>query len=104
MDRWSAVEKITSSRQSPKRSALNTGVDFVPLIETHPSAVNSRPAPYLSMWFPSSNSRVRSPSHQIRKLVDGGLAPIRSPAVFSNPWDPENHSSAPGFDASILAA
>ncbi len=35
----SLVRKMTSSRQSPKRSALRTGVDFEPLLGRQPSAV-----------------------------------------------------------------
>src|SRR5512138_1041199 len=95
---------MTSSRQSPNRSALRAGVDFVPLFEIHPSAVKSLPALYLSIWFPSSSSLVRSPSHQIRKLQDEGESPIRFPFIVKSPSDPAHHISAPGLEGSISAA
>src|SRR5512133_2164083 len=95
---------MTSSRQSPNKSALRTGVDLVPLFETHPSAVKSLPTLYLSMWFPSKSSLLKSPSHQIRKFVEEGESPIRSPFIFNSPSEPENHISAPGLEGSISSA
>jgi hypothetical protein len=38
----SVVGQITSSRQSPSRSAQSVGVDFVPLFERQSSAVRIR--------------------------------------------------------------
>src|SRR5262245_14252931 len=70
--------KMTSSRQSPKRSADRLGVALVPSMDDAPVAVNKRvspPVPYLSMWLLSSSSRTNSPSHQIRKLTELGLRP-----------------------------
>src|SRR5690242_10057157 len=101
--RLSLVRQITSSRQSPNRSAVSAGVDFVPLLDATPeplSSVVSPPLPYLLMWVPSSSSRTVSPSHQIRKLVEPGLRPRLAPVVALRrlpPW--ADHISAPGLPA-----
>ena len=73
----SVVRQITSSRQSPRRSALSAGVDFEPLLEEQSVAVSRRltvpvPQSHLSMRLPSRISRRRSPSHQQAKLIDDG--------------------------------
>ena len=78
----SDVLQITSSRQSPKISAVKQGVCFVPLFAEHSDAVSNRVSlldPYLSMWLPSRSSRITSASHQTRKLSDPGARPIFLP-------------------------
>src|SRR6266496_1688603 len=100
--RLSEVAQITSSRQSPNRSACNAGVFLVPLSACTPDAVSSRvslPVPYLSMWVPSSSSRWASPSHQMTKFVDDGLRPMFCPLVFSSPDTADDQDSAPGLPA-----
>src|SRR5215470_9172391 len=101
---------ITSSRQSPKMSALRQGVAFVPLLEAIPeseSRLDVFPASqfHLLIVVPSSNSRNRSPSHQTPKLIDGLLGEICTPrgpntalgadscAVYMPPVLPEAHIS-----------
>src|SRR5262249_42990364 len=76
--------QITSSRQSPKMSALKQGVALVPLLEAIPvsaSRVVVFPASqfHLLITVPSSNSRSRSPSHHTPKLIDGLFAEICTP-------------------------
>src|SRR5262245_43727194 len=96
--------KTTSSRQSPKRSADRFGVALVPLMDDAPEAVSRRvsPAvPYLSMWLPSSSSRTKSPSHQMRKLTELGLRPTL-PAKALNRLvmpSPAPQNSAPALPA-----
>src|SRR5262249_14804712 len=100
----SASLKITSSRQSPKISADRFGVDLVPLMDDAPVAVSKRVSalvPYLSMWLLSSNSRTKSPSHQIRKLTELGLRPTAPPEPlkrFVMP-SPAPQNSAPALPA-----
>src|SRR5688572_15115288 len=96
--------QITSSRQSPNTSAESDGVLLVPLTECEPDAVNSRvspPVPYLSMWLPSSNSRVVSPSHQARKFAEPGVRPTDCPALLKRlvMFGPAPQNSAPALPA-----
>src|SRR4051812_7581894 len=74
----SAVRNMTSSRQSPKRSADSAGVALVPLFDAQPAAVNSVVSVSFSqshfvMLVRSSSSRRASPSHQMAKLHERGL-------------------------------
>src|SRR5262249_18827405 len=102
--------QITSSRQSPKMSALRQGVAFVPLLEAIPeseSRFDVFPASqfHLLIVVPSSSSRSRSPSHHTPKLIDGLVAEICTPrgpsvafgvdicAVYMPPVLPEAHIS-----------
>src|SRR6266545_728288 len=80
--------QITSSRQSPRMSALKQGVAFVPLFEaisgleaeSESSAVVFPASQFhLLIVVPSSSSRSRSPSHQTPKLIDGLVAEICTP-------------------------
>src|SRR5215468_3485841 len=102
--------QITSSRQSPKMSALKHGVALVPLLDAIPVSESSGvvfPASqfHLLIVVPSSNSRNRSPSHQTPKLIEGLVAEICTPrgpstalgvdncAVYMPPVLPEAHIS-----------
>src|SRR3977135_1019282 len=94
----SVVLKITSSRQSPNRSALRAGVAFVPLFDEQSAAVMmvfSVPLcqSHFEMRLPSRISRTKSPSHQIAKLTDRGAGPILSPLQVFKPSDPPHISS-----------
>src|SRR6478609_7213022 len=104
----SVSRQTTSSRQSPYRSAVSAGVDFVPLFEVTPEAVRSRlvlPAAYLSIWLLSSSSRVSSSSHQTRKLVEPGAEPrLAFVAAENSPEVLEDHISAPGLAGSTSSA
>src|SRR5215218_3772526 len=96
----SGVRKMTSSRQSPKKSADKTGVALVPLFEVAPSAVSKVSSVslvqfHLEMRLRSSSSRKRSPSHHIAKFAERGALPMRSPVQVRNPEGPP-HISAPG--------
>src|SRR5262245_2932744 len=102
--------QITSSRQSPRMSALKQGVALVPLLE---AALESESSAVVFPWsqfhllivFPSSNSRSRSPSHQTPKLIEGLVVAICTPrgpntalgvdccAVYMPPVLPEAHIS-----------
>src|SRR5262245_58201820 len=68
---------MTSSRQSPKRSALRAGVDLVPLFDERPPGERIE-LPVPVRWFhfvivvPSRISRSRSASHQIAKFICPG--------------------------------
>src|SRR5918992_4169812 len=96
------VGQMTSSRQSPNRSADSDGVALEPLLEWTPLAVSSResePVPYLSMRVWSSSSRTGSPSHQTRKLIDDGSRPMAWPAVLRRLVSLDDHDSAPGLPA-----
>src|SRR5687768_6373611 len=98
----SDVRQMTSSRQSPNRSADSAGVALVPLFDATPEPVSRRvspPVPYLSTCVPSSSSRVVSPSHQTRKFVDDGLRPMFCPLVFDSPATADDQDSAPGLPA-----
>src|SRR5262245_35537494 len=86
--------QITSSRQSPRMSALRLGVALVPLFDETPAGDSSEvvlPGSqfHLETVVPSSSSRSRSPSHHTPKLIDGLLAEI---------WTPRGPSSALGVD------
>src|SRR5262245_7570976 len=102
--------QITSSRQSPRMSALRLGVALVPLFDDTPdgdSIVVVLPASqfHSEIVVPSSNSRGRSPSHQAPKLIEGLVAEIWTPrgprselgvescAVYMPPVGPEPHIS-----------
>src|SRR6185436_13172682 len=90
----SVVRQITSSRQSPRISALNAGVAFVPLFDVQPSAVSktvSVPSVqfHLVMRLRSSSSRNTSPSHQTPKLHErGSRSAIFSPLALNSPVTP----------------
>src|SRR6185295_4458108 len=105
----SVSRHTTSSRQSPYRSAVSVGVDFVPLFELTPLAVSSRvvvPPAYLSMWLASSSSRVSSASQYTRKFCEPGAAERLALLVAENSRPPvlEAHISAPGLAASTSSA
>ena len=57
-----ASRQMISSRQSPSRSAVRTGVDLVPLFDEQPAAVSKVPPPALLIDVPSSSSRHSSAS------------------------------------------
>src|SRR4051794_36666518 len=92
---------MTSSRQSPRMSPDKDGVDLVPLLEWTPEPVSrrvSREVPYLSMWVPSRSSRVVSPSHHARKLLDPGLRlATTAPLGLRTPLTSDDHDSAPAL-------
>src|SRR5262245_36797140 len=100
----SFVRQITSSRQSPKMSALSVGVAFVPLLDVQPSAVSNRSSLpvvqfHFEIVFRSSNSLSTSPSHQTPKLQDrGDASEIFSPLALKRPVTPAplTHDSKPG--------
>ena len=99
--------QITSSRQSPKRSALKQGVDLVPLLDATELSVSrfvSPLVPYLSIWLLSSSSRTVSASHQIRKLVEPGFRPTLLPELLLMPLTAEDHASAPALPAQTSPA
>src|SRR6478609_3922310 len=104
----SVSRQTTSSRQSPYKSAVSAGVDFVPLFDVTPDAVKSRlvlPAAYLSIWLLSSSSRVSSSSHQTKKFVEPGALPkLALLAAENSPLVLEDHISAPGLAASTSSA
>src|SRR5262249_23900145 len=102
--------QMTSSRQSPRMSALKHGVAFVPLFEAMLESLNNVVVfPWsqfhLLIVTPSSSSRSRSPSHQTPKLIEGLAAEICTPrlpssalgvdccAVYMPPVFPEAHIS-----------
>src|SRR5688500_13806018 len=96
------ARQMTSSRQSPRMSPDRTGFDLVPLFEELPVAVNKVLAvcvegSHLVMLMPSSNSRVRSASHQTTLLTLGGAV-----ALMTSPVSPRRrppgapHASTPG--------
>src|SRR3954467_1925010 len=95
------VGQMTSSRQSPNRSADSDGVDFVPLLECTSAPVSRRvspPVPYLSMCVASSSSRVGSASHQTRKFCEPGLRVATTvPLGERTPSAAADHDSAPGL-------
>src|SRR5687768_3300499 len=100
---------MTSSRQSPRMSACNAGVDLVPLLEATPEPVSSRVSPlgpYLSIVVPFSNSRCASPSHQITKLIEPGFRAATCAPVVADRSPPTeiDHASAPGLPAQMSAA
>src|SRR4051812_39213181 len=101
----SVVGQITSSRQSPNRSPDSDGVDLVPLLECTLAAVSRRVSPevpYLSMWVPSSSSRVVSASHQVRKFVELGLrVDTTVPCGLRTPSAAADQDSAPGLPAQM---
>ena len=100
----SVVRQITSSRQSPNRSALKQGVALEPLLATQPSAVSrllvvSFFQSHLSILFLSNSSRVKSSSHHTTKLVDEGvLSESRGKSRQSSSTakrDADNHERIP---------
>src|SRR5262245_11489731 len=90
----SVVRKMTSSRQSPRMSALRHGVAFDPLFEEQPVAVSKVDSDSFSQFhfvieLRSSSSRSGSPSHQIAKLqLLGFRVDATSPFVFQTPPRP----------------
>src|SRR5690606_14762234 len=83
------------------------GVALVPLLEATPLPVSRRVSPfgpYLSIRVWSSSSRLGSPSHQTRKLIELGLRPMAVPEVLSRPSTREDQNSAPGLPAQISPA
>src|SRR6185312_1245160 len=90
----SASRQITSSRQSPSTSATSAGVAFVPLFDAQSAQESSVCPPYFWIEVLSSSSRDSSPSHQIKKLIDGGASPSCLPDLASNrPVLPDAHTS-----------
>src|SRR5919106_6410955 len=87
----SDARQTTSSRQSPKMSALSDGVALVPLFDATPAGASSvESVPVVQFHFEivtlSSSSRSGSASHQTPKLMDGLVAAIwkpRGPRVSS---------------------
>src|SRR3569623_1877367 len=108
----SLSRQLTSSHQSPVRSAVSTGDDLVPLLEAHAVQDSSEPeAPYLVIEVPSSSSRVSSASQYSRKFTGPGreaaVEPVmmRAPVVAENmPSTPVAHISAPGVAAETSSA
>src|SRR6187549_1455733 len=94
-----ASRQITSSRQSPIRSATRLGTDLLPLLEAHTVQVSRLPAPSLLMVVPFSSSRVSSASHQIRKLTELGCGPPSKRPVVAlvSPTPAPAQNSAPGL-------
>src|SRR5665647_1524433 len=120
----SVVRKISSSRQSPNRSAWSTGFPLVSLFDRVPSnrtsstSVLVSQSHLLSVGSPvrvvSSNSwsvisRSRSPSHQVTKFAAGMVVSISSPSAdmrmpprwFQAPSAPTDHDSAPSYRGSM---
>src|SRR5262245_16224494 len=89
--RLSAVRQMTSSRQSPKRSALRQGVDLVPLFEDRPAGESTELFAFafqshLRIVVPSSVSRSVSASHQTQKFIcDGRELVICTPVALIKP-------------------
>src|SRR5690242_4361811 len=82
------LRQITSSRQSPKISAVSPGLALVPLFEATllpVSRVLMPPVLHLLMVMLSSSSRDKSPSHQIAKLMDGVEVEICPPEGLRKP-------------------
>src|SRR3569832_1498430 len=108
----SLSRQITSSLQSPVRSAVSTGVDLVPLLDAQAVQDSSDPdAPYFVVDVPSSSSRVSSASQYSRKFTGPGreaaVEPLmmRAPMVAENrPSTPVAHISAPGVAAETSSA
>ncbi|KYF97122.1 hypothetical protein BE20_39760 [Sorangium cellulosum] len=101
----SPQRKITSSRQSPRMSALSVGLLFVPLFAAHPFAVKPSPSPsYCWTLLLSRSSRLRSASHQMRKLDDEGRLPAAPPSEPRKSWLLLTHASLPGLRGSMSAA
>src|SRR5258706_4612721 len=91
----SASRQITSSRQSPMKSAVSAGVDLVPLCGAHSLHESKVAPPYFAIEVLSSSSRVSSPSHQIKKLIEPGAPPRFLPVAASkSPVPPAAHISA----------
>src|SRR6187399_191151 len=98
--------QITSSRQSPSRSAVNVGVDFVPLFDEHWEQLTKVPPPYFVTAVPSSSSRDSSASHHTWKLMPFGGSPTFMPVVaeYKSLFAPAAHISAPGLLARMSSA
>src|SRR6266496_1202583 len=90
----SSVLQITSSLQSPRMSALRTGVALVPLLEVQPSATSrvvsvASDQCHLEMVLRSSNSPRTSPSQNTPKLHERGVvSEIFSPLALNKPVTP----------------
>src|SRR5215203_3186394 len=103
---------MTSSRQSPKMSALNAGVAFVPLFDSAPSAVKITSVVSFSQFhfeivLRSSSSLKRSPSQNTPKLHERGiLSEIFSPLALKIPLipAPKLHDSKPLLRGSMSSA
>src|SRR5580765_7830697 len=72
--RLSDGRQMTSSRQSPNKSALRQGVDLVLLLEERPPGERSELLELLNQFHleivvPSSVSRSRSASHHTQKFI-----------------------------------
>src|SRR5262245_47762133 len=90
-DKLSDARQITSSRQSPKRSALRQGVDLVPLLDERPLGERTKLLAllvqfHLEIVVPSSVSRSRSASHHTQKFIwPGRDVVICTPVALINP-------------------
>src|SRR5688572_2168399 len=91
----SEVRQMTSSRQSPKRSADSAGVDFVPLLELRPPGDRIEllllvAGFHFEIVVPSRISRIVSASHQQAKFIcPGRELEICTPvALISPPREP----------------
>src|SRR6185436_10831939 len=87
----SDVRQITSSRQSPKRSALRQGVDLVPLLEESPAGERIELLELLNQFHleivvPSRVSRSKSASHHTQKFIwPGRVLEICTPVALIKP-------------------
>src|SRR6266542_5912277 len=93
----SAALQTTSSRHSPRISALSAGVALVPLFEIAPPAVRSRTSvpdvqSHLLIQLSSRISRSRSASHHTAKFTDEGAVQMDWPWTSSRPAEdgPQN--------------
>src|SRR3569832_571726 len=108
----SLSRQLTSSLQSPVRSAVSTGVDLVPLLDAQAVQDSSDPdAPYFVIEVPSSSSRVSSASQYSRKFAGPGREAAvgpdmrRAPVVAEIlPSTPVAYFSAPGVAAETSSA
>ena len=89
------LQRMISSRQSPKMSAERQGVAFVLLqeeelpiepapIDDNPGPNIRPPLPYLLIEVPSSSSSSSSPSQYTRKFIEGFDFPTSSPVMVLN--------------------
>src|SRR5215204_2647101 len=94
--------QTTSSRQSPRMSPERTGLDLVPLFEALPVALSIVETPRVAgshfvMLMPSSNSRVKSASHQTTLFtLGGGVVLMTSPVSPRRRPPGAPQASAPG--------
>src|SRR5262245_23970333 len=86
----SELRQMTSSRQSPRRSALRHGVALVPLFEEQPVAESRTTSDSFSqVHFEVVVRWSRSPSHHTPKLHERGLRwEILSPLQLYRPLAP----------------